>query len=455
MAYEQLSRELLKAVGGKENIDRATHCATRLRLVLKDESKVDKEKVESADKVAGSVFSGGQYQIIIGLSVPEVYEAFMKEIGVPAADKETDTEKTKGSLFNRFFKAIVGIMTPTFGIMGAAGILKGLLALAVALGWMTDKDGAYQIWYAVADGFFYFLPIWVGINASKVFGGSQFIGGALAAALIYPNIISLYNDGAHITFFGLPVIMASYTQSLFPAMITSFIAAKIENFIKPKLHESIRLMIAPLITVSITAPLAFLVLGPIMTWVSDALASAVMWIYGLSPIAFGIIGGAFWQVIVIFGLHYAFIPVLMNNITNLGQDPINAVFQVTVFALAGAAIGYAIKTKSAKQKSLGYSVGVTGLMGITEPIIYSIALPVRRQFIYAFIGGGLAGAIQAFNNALIYGFGNGGLFAFPLFISPKGNMGSMYSFIIAAAVAFFVPVILTLVFGTDEKAETD
>ncbi|MGT2756620.1 PTS transporter subunit EIIC [Streptococcus ovuberis] len=204
-------------------------------------------------------------------------------------------------------------------------------------------------------------------------------------------------------------------------------------------------------TIVITAPLAFLVLGPVMTQLSNGLATIVMAIYNFSPILFGIIGGAFWQVVVIFGLHYAFIPVLINNITNLGQDPINAVFQVTVFALAGAAIGFALKTKNAKNKSMGYSVGITGLIGITEPIIYSVALPYRRQFVYAFISGGMAGAIQAFANAKIYGFGNGGLMAFPLFIDPQTNsLHSMYSFIIAAAVAFFVPIILNFVLGTGE-----
>ncbi len=453
MAYEQMSKDILAAVGGKENVDRAIHCATRLRLFLKDESKVDKAKVDGIEKVAGSVFSGGQYQIIIGLSVPEVYEAFMKEVGLSTSDSVPQAEEKEGNIFNRFVKAIVGIMTPTFGIMGAAGILKGFLALAVVLGLLKDTDGAYQIWYALADGFFYFLPIWVGFNASKVFGGNQFIGAAIAAALIHPNIVALYNDGASITFFGIPVIMTSYAQSLFPAMISSYVAAKIENFVRPRLHESIRLMIAPLVTVVVTLPLAFLVLGPVMTWVSNSLATGVMAIYGISPLVFGVLAGAFWQVVVIFGLHYAFIPVLINNITNLGQDPINAVFQVTVLALAGTAIGYAFKTKDKKQKSLGLSVGLTGLMGITEPIIYSIALPVRRQFIYAFIGGGIAGAIQAFNSALIYGFGNGGIFAIPLFIAPDGSLNSMISFIIAACVAFFVPIILTMVFGTGERTE--
>ncbi|MEI4780745.1 PTS transporter subunit EIIC [Streptococcus pasteurianus] len=455
MAYEQLVTDILAAVGGKDNITRATHCATRLRLVLKDEKIVDKEKVDDLDKVAGSVFSGGQYQVIIGTNVPDVHKEFIAAMGAPEVDKEVkEVKEVKDTnLFNRFFKSLVGIMTPTFGVMGAAGIMKGFLALTLALGWLQETDGTYQIWYSVANAFFYYLPIWVGYNASKVFGGSPFIGAMLAAGLVYPDIVAAYNDGTSLSFLGVPVVLVNYTQSLFPAMLASWVAAKLEVFFKKIMPEVLKLMFVPFLTVAIAAPLTFLAIGPVMTWVSNLLADVVMAIYGFSPLIFGIIGGAFWQVVVVFGLHYAFIPVLINNITNLGQDPINAVFQVTVFALAGAAIGYALKTKNQNQKSMGLSVGLTGLLGITEPIIYSIALPVRRQFVYAWISGGIAGFIQALNSALIYNFGNGGVMAIPLFIAPDGNLSSMYSFIIAAVVAFFGPIILNFIFGTGEKAE--
>ncbi|MGT2756619.1 PTS transporter subunit EIIB [Streptococcus ovuberis] len=231
MTNETLAQNILDLVGGPENVTRATHCATRLRLVLKDESKVQKEAIDGLEKVNGSVFAGGQYQVIIGLTVPAVHEAFLKAMGTPMTDVEAPSEKEQGNLFNRFFKSIVGIMTPTFGIMGAAGILKGLLALAVAMKLLQPTDGAYQIWYAVAQSFFYFLPIWVGFNASKVFGGSQFIGAALGASLVFPDIIALQTAGESISFFGIPVVLVNYTQSLFPAMVAAFVAAKIEKFL--------------------------------------------------------------------------------------------------------------------------------------------------------------------------------------------------------------------------------
>ncbi|WP_162011048.1 PTS transporter subunit EIIC [Streptococcus sp. S784/96/1] len=450
MVYEQLVTDILDAVGGKDNITRATHCATRLRLVLKNEKVVDKIKIDGLDKVAGSVFSGGQYQVIIGTNVVDVHKEFITAMGAPEIHEEVVEEKDT-NLFNRFFKALVGVMTPMFGVMGAAGIMKGLLALALAFGWLKETDGAYQIWYAVAQAYFYFLPIWIGYNASKNFGGSPFLGAMLGAGMVYPSIVQAYTDGIAMTFFGIPVVMMNYTQSLFPALLAAFVAAKLEIFFRKSLPEVLKMMFAPFFTILILAPLTFLAIGPVMTWVSNTLAAIVMAIYDFSPLLFGIIGGAFWQVVVVFGLHYAFIPVLINNITNLGQDPINAVFQVTVFALAGAAIGYALKTRDSKQRSLGLSVGLTGLLGITEPIIYSVALPIRRQFVYAWISGGIAGAIMAFNSALIYNFGNGGIMAIPLFIAPDGNLSSMYAFIVAAAVAFFGPIVLNFVFGTGEN----
>lgn len=456
MAYEDLVKDLLENIGGSENVKSVTHCATRLRLVLHDESKVKKENVEAINQVLGSVFSGGQYQVIIGTQVAEVYKQFLEMTGSKAVDivnKASGNEKETGNFFNRFFKLLVEVMSPMFGLMGAVGILKGLLALATALHWIEQTDGAYQIWYAVAQGFFYYLPIWGGFNASKAFGGNQYIGGALAAALVFPDIMGLQQAGTSISFFGIPITLVDYSQSMFPAIIASYIAAKVEHFIKPRLHEALKLMFTPLITIMVTAPLVFLAVGPVMTWLSNGLATVVMAIYNISPIFFGIVAGASWQLIVVLGLHYAFIPVLINNVTTLGQDPINAVFHVTVFALAGAAIGYALKQKDLKRRSLAFSVGISGLLGITEPIIYSIALPVRRQFLYAMISGGVAGLIQGLNSALVYGFSGGGLFAIPLFIAPDGNMSSMFSFLFAAAVAFFGPIILNFVFGTGESQE--
>ncbi|MBF6626372.1 PTS transporter subunit EIIC [Aerococcaceae bacterium zg-BR9] len=454
MAYEKLITELLENIGGKENVTSVTHCATRLRLVLEDETKVNKDKIEAINQVLGSVFSGGQYQVIIGTQVADVYKEFLEMTGSKAVEivEESSTEQVDdGNLFNIFFKSLVGIMSPTFGVMGAVGILKGLLALATALHFLETTDGAYQIWYAVAQGFFYYLPIWVGFNASKVFGGNQYVGAAIAASLIFPDIMGLQSEGTAISFFSIPILLVNYSQSLFPAMISSYLAAKIEKMIKPRLHEALKIMFTPLLTMMITVPVVFLAVGPIMTWLSNGLANIIMSVYGLSPILFGIIAGATWQLIVIFGLHYAFIPVLINNVTTLGQDPINAVFHVTVFALAGVAIGYALKQKDVQKRSLAYSVGISGLLGITEPIIYSIALPVRRQFIYAMVSGGIAGLVQGLNSALVYGFSGGGLFAIPLFIAPNGDMSSMYSFVLAASIAFFGPIVLNFVFGTGEQ----
>lgn len=449
MTYEQLVKEIIEAVGGSDNIVRATHCATRLRLVLQDEKRVDKEKIDEFEKVAGSVFSGGQYQIIIGMNVADVYKEFIASMGAPEMDKEAKEEK-ETNLFNRFFKSLVGIMTPTFGVMGAAGILKGLLALALAMGLLKQTDGAYQIWYGVAQAFFYYLPIWVGYNASKVFGGSPFIGAMLAAGLVFPDIVTAYTDKSSLNFFGIPIVLVNYTQSLFPAMLASWFATKLEKFFKKVLPEVLRLMFVPLLTLIIAAPVTFLILGPVMSWISDIMATSVMGIYEFSPIVFGILGGAFWQVVVVFGLHCAFIPILINNITNVGHDPINAVFIVTVFALSGTAMGYALKSKDKKQKALGISMGLTGLMGITEPIIYSLALPVRRQFVYSWISGAIAGGFIAATHSLIYNFGNGGLASIPLFISPDGNLSSMYVYIIASTIAFVVPIVLNLIFGTGE-----
>lgn len=226
---------------------------------------------------------------------------------------------------------------------------------------------------------------------------------------MYPAIVTAYNDGFALSFLNIPVVLTSYGNSVFPVLIATYVASIIELKIKDKIYTAITAFITPLITLIVVVPLTFLVIGPIATMLSDILASSTQNIYAFSPIVTGVILGAFWQVIVIFGLHYAFIPILMNNVATLGKDPINAILNVTVFALAGAAIGFGLRTKNKDERALGLSTGVIGLLGVTEPIIYGIALPNKNVFVLAFIGGGLAGAITASMNAHMFSFGGNAL----------------------------------------------
>ncbi len=445
MDYTSLAKEVVNKIGGKENVKNVTHCVTRLRFVLDDEKKAETEKVKNIPGVLGVTQSGGQYQIVIGTEVAKAYEKVTDELGIVGGGEvpEDDVKEEKGNLFNRFFKFISGIFYPVLGVMAAVGITKGVLAGLTSFHILTTTSGTYQILYAFADGFFYFLPIILGVSAAVKLKSNPYIAATIGAALVYPTITTAYTDGTSLTFLKIPVVLASYSSSVFPIIAAVVMAAFIEKKINDRLPAAVKLFLTPLITLLITVPLTFIVIGPIMTFVSDILASATQGIYGFSPILTGILLGAFWQVVVIFGLHYAFIPILINNIATLGADPINAILNVTVFALAGAAIGFALKEKDKDKRALGFSTGLTGLFGITEPIIYGIAIPYKKPFIAAFIGGGIAGGITALMKGKMFGFGGNALFAAPLFINPKGLDSSFTAYVIASLVAFFVPLIIT------------
>lgn len=455
MDFKRLSEAVLEGCGGRVNVISATHCMTRLRLVLQDSTRSDPERVRKIPGVLGVSCTGGQFQVIIGTNVKKVYTELSMLLDLAATGGMEIAETVPAdsgplsheNLFNRFFKVITGIIFPVIGSLTAAGITKGLLAAGTSFHLLEKTGGTYRILYAFADGFFYFLPIILAISAARYFKSNPYVAATIGAALVYPDMVSAFNDGTVLSFVHIPVILSGYANSIFPIMLASFVAARIEYWLEPRLPDSIAKFTSPLIVLVITVPLTFLIIGPVMTGLSDVLASFTTWIYRLSPVASGIILGAFWQLIVIFGLHYAFIPVLINNITTMGHDPVNAILNVTVFALSGAAIGFALRAKKKDNRILGFSTGMTGLLGITEPIIYSIALPYKRPFICAFIGGAIGGGITAGMGAAMYSFGANAIFAAPMFINPEGIDHSFTAYLIASTAGFIVSLILSYFFS--------
>ncbi|MFL2106522.1 PTS transporter subunit EIIC [Mycobacteroides abscessus] len=455
MDYKKIAAEVVGKVGGNSNIVSVTHCMTRLRFVLKDNKQANDEEIKKIPGVLGVAVSGGQYQVIIGTEVSSVYTEIVNTMDVTGGGSidvdEGDIPKEDGNLFNRFFKLISGIIFPVMGVMTAGGIIKGVLAGLTSFNVLSEASGTYQILYSFADGFFYFLPVILGFSAANKFKSNPYIGATIGAALVYPSIVSFYNEGIALTFLKIPVVLTSYGNSVFPIIAGVAVAAYIEKKIDHKMPTTVKLFATPLITLIITVPLTFLVVGPIMTIISDFLASGTQSIYNFSPILTGVILGAFWQLVVIFGLHYAFIPILINNIATLGADPINAILNVTIFALAGSAIGFAMKQKNKEKRALGFSTGITGLFGVTEPIIYGVALPYKKPFIAAFIGGGIAGGITAGMGAKMFGFGGNAIFAAPLFINPEGIDNSFTAYIIASLIAFFVPLVISYIITIKEE----
>lgn len=455
--YTQLAREVVEAVGGKENIVSVANCMTRLRFVLKDETIPDKEKVTAIKGVKGVMNQGGQYQVIIGTHVNEVIKDVKKVAGISDTEIKKEDLKLikKDSLWNRFFKTISGCIMPMIGPMVAGGMLKGILVILTTFGIISAESGTYQILYAAADSVLYFMPILVGFTCGKIFDCNPYITAIIGAALVYPNLVSAVAAEGGIKFLGISVANVTYANTFLPVLLASFVASKIEKWLKKVIPAVIQLILVPTITLAVVVSLSWLIIGPIMNGIASILSGGIMAIFNFSPVIGGVLLGAFWQLIIVLGLHMAFVPILMNNLFTLGYDPINAILGLTVWALAGLALGFALKSKDPEKKSMGFGNMASALCGVTEPTIYSIALPNIKTFIGAWIGGGIAGGIFGGLGGKMYTYAGDGLFRIPGMINPEGLDISFYGFIICGLIAFVIAAIISFIFtdaGTGEVA---
>ena len=451
--YDQLAKDVVMHVGGKENILEVTNCMTRLRFVLKNDASANESALKQLKQVKGIMNRGGQYQVIIGTEVSDIAPVVREYIG---AENVTATvakaEAKEGSLFDRFFKVISGCITPMLGVMVGSGMIKGVLAILVTFGLITNTSGTYLALYAASNAVMYFMPVLIGFSAARVFKANQYTGAVIGAAIMYPTLLEAITLGEPLTFLRIPMQLINYSQSLLPAIAAVWAASHVEKFLKNTLPQILQLMFVPALTLAIIVPLTLLAIGPVMNLVSTGLSTVVLGIFNFSPIIGGILFGAFWQLMVVLGLHGAFIPVLINNLVTLGSDPINAVLGLTVWALAGVSLGYALKVKDKGEKSLGFGNLASCLCGVTEPTIYSIIIPNFKIFSAAWIGGGVAGGILAALGGKLYSFGGDGLFRIPAMINPAGLDISFYGFIACALLAMAVSAVIAYFLVPAEKS---
>ena len=468
--YTGLTKDILELVGGKENINSVFHCVTRLRFKLKDEKVAKTDEIKNLEGVVTVMQSGGQYQVVIGNHVPDVYTTFLQVANMSGAVDNDAGEENKAGLLARFIDMISGVFTPILGVLAATGMIKGFAALILALGWVAATSGTYNLLNIAGDGLFNFLPIFLGYTAMKKFGGTPFIGMAIAAALVHPTLStltagnplytlfkgSLFQSDIRITFLGIPVIMMSYASSVIPILLSAFFAAKVEKGFKKIVPDVVKTFVVPFLTIIIMVPLTFLVIGPVATWAGTLLGAATLWIYKLSPVVAGLILGGFWQIFVIFGLHWGLVPIAINNLTTLHYDPVLATTVMVCFAQIGAVLAVMLKTKNKGLKSLTVPAFISGIFGVTEPAIYGITLPLKKPFIMSCIGGSVGGGIIGATAGKLWMFGGMGIFVFPAFIKPGSSLDmSFYGAIIALVAGFVVAFVLTYLFGFKDPANKE
>ncbi|GEN49230.1 beta-glucoside-specific PTS transporter subunit IIABC [Ligilactobacillus pobuzihii] len=441
--YKQQAEEILSTVGGKENVSSVVHCATRLRFKLKDEKKADKNATSDVTGVIQTVESGGQYQVVIGNTVADVYDQLIQLVDTDNDNDENDTEK--GSLFNRAIDLISGIFTPVLPALIGGGMLKGLLMLAVQFG-LSEKGGTYQILFAAADSVFYFLPFLLAATSAKKFKANMYLAFAVAGALVYPNMVELFNKGTDVmNFIGIPVISAKYASSVLPIIFAIYFMSKIEHFCNDHFHPAIKNVLTPLLAISITVPITYLVIGPIVTGLGNMLGQGYTALYDLSPIVCGLIFGGAWQALVVFGVHWGIVPLMYNNISLYGRDTISSLSGQSNFAQAGAAFGVFLKTKKREVKEIALPAAITGLFSITEPSIYGVNLKYKKPFYIACGVSAISGAIVGGANSASIAPGPVGVLNIPVFVG-KGFV----AFLIAIAISFFLTTILVYLFGYND-----
>ncbi len=450
--YTELAQDIVAHVGGKDNIIKLVHCVTRLRFTLKDESKADDDYLKQRDGIVTVVKAGGQYQVVIGNHVPDVYDTVLKFAGIQGEGgiDVNEGDVPQGNLFDQFIALVSGLFQPMLGALSAAGMIKGLVAILAAVG-VKETSGLYIILNAAGDGFFQFLPVILALTAAKRFKMEQFTALALSFALAYPNIAASFANG-NVDFLGLPVIFpsSSYLQTVLPIILTVWVGSKIEKFFKKIIPDVVKVFVVPFFVILITVPLAYLAIGPVMNWASNLIGVIFTNIYGFSQIVFGILLGALWQVLVMFGLHWGLVPIAILDFSTKGWSTLLVASTAICFAQAGALLNIFLRTKEDKVKQLTIPAFISALFGVTEPAIYGITLPMRTPFIMTCVAGAIQGAFLGFFNTTAYTMGGMGLFAIPSYFTPKHvpagantDVNNVWYFLIAILMSFVLGFVLT------------
>ena len=449
--YGVLAEQILSLVGGADNVSNATHCATRLRFNLKDESKADTDAIKGLSGVVGVAQANGQYQVIIGAEVTQVYEKLSGKLGnAPAA---APAPRASGMTA---FDTLTGIFTPILPPLTAAGMIKAVLAVLVAFKLVSNTSSTYQVINFMGDATFYFLPILLANSAAKKLGCNPYLAMMLGGILLHPNFVNMVaaskESGEAITAFMLPIYNATYSSSVIPIILGVLLMSKVEPWATRISPKAVRFFTAPLITMFVCGIATLCVLGPVGYVISNVLASAINGLSTLAPWLVPTIIGVFLPFLVMTGTHHALTPIGINNRMTIGYDTIIYPGQLASNVAQGAAaLAVSLKTKDPELKQLTSATGITAVCGITEPVLYGVTMKIHTNMIAAMAGGGVGGFFMGLMNTKNYSGGSPGLLTLPSYIGLDAPMSNFYFACAGAAIAFVVAFIVSFVLFRDEK----
>lgn len=462
LSYDELATFIIKNVGGKDNINNLIHCITRLRFYLKDESKANDDILKNQRGILDVMHAGGQYQVVIGNEVTNVYDAVIKQLpGLsdnpsPQTNNQDDGKNPVSRAFSNLIGFITGSMSPVIGVIAASGIIKGLLALLTLpqLGALLSvKSPVYVTVSAMADSAFFFLPVLVGFAAAKRLGSDPMIAAVIGGFLVYPQMITWGKSMT--TMFSLGswnFQFLNYSYSIFPMILAAWLAKECEQWLKKVWPSYLQMIFTPLITILVVSTITLVITGPIIQGAANGIAVFINWLVSASGWVGGLIIGAFYQLLVIFGLHWGVVPLVAQQIASTGQSSLNAIICATMVSQGAAVLAVAIKSKKADMKELGIAAAISAFCGVTEPAIYGINLRYKKVFASGCIGSAFGGLVTGLMHGTMYGF-TGGLIGFSSFFNPAHptQLNSFYTFLIASAVSIIVSFIAVWVWGYNDN----
>ncbi|WOF23585.1 beta-glucoside-specific PTS transporter subunit IIABC [Microbacterium betulae] len=451
MKYEKDAAAIIEGVGGADNIASAFHCITRLRFTLHDDSRADAAALAAIPTVVGVNEASGQYQVIVGDRVPDVFRAIAAAVPRLGGDAAPQAAPASKNPFQGFFDFIGGVFAPLLPAIAGAGLLKGILALLSFAGWIDTASSTYLVLSSIGDAAFYFLPVLVAMTAARRLGTNPYVAVAFAGVLVYPSLVTALGSGDAVDFLGVPVTATTYSYAVIPVLLGVYLMSWVERGLDRIVPRPVRLMVVPLLTLVVVTPITLVVLGPLGTFVGNGVSGGISWALENGGVVAGAVIGALLPLIIMTGVHYALVPFILTNLAQTGADRFLPLTYVQSFATAGAALGVALRAKSKTLKSLAFSTTFTGVMGVTEPALYGLVVPLRRPLIATMIGAAAGGAISLGFGVDAYVLaGNSGVPGLP------GLVGETFGWaIVGLAVAFVVATAMTLVLGFDESAYAD
>ncbi|WP_078428172.1 sucrose-specific PTS transporter subunit IIBC [Alkalihalobacterium alkalinitrilicum] len=456
MNHKDVALQLIPLLGGVDNIISATHCATRLRIVLQDDSKAQKDKIEELEGVKGAFLSSGQFQIIFGTGiVNKVYAPFSEEVGLKEKEAVVHSEAVKQKMnpFARFARTLSNIFVPIIPAIVAAGLLMGLLGMLRTFEWVAPDSALIVLLDMFSSAAFIILPILIGVSAAKEFGGNPYLGAVIGGIMTHPALLNPWGLGnaepEMLPFLGSEITLIGYQGTVIPVLLAVYFMSKIEKALRKVVPNAVDLLVIPFITIIATGFVSLMIIGPLGTFVGDGITTVLNFVYDHVGFVAGLLFGGAYSLIVLTGVHHSFHAIEAGLIASIGINYLLPIWSMANVAQGGAGLAVFFKTKRAKTKEIALPSAFSAFLGITEPVIFGVNLRYRRPFIGAMIGGALGGAYVVFMNVAATAYGLTGIPMIAI-VLPLGTINLM-NYLIGFAIALVGAFVATWILGFKEE----